>query len=314
MIIISGFSEYTEVMVTEIKTEKLDLENIGRFLETKGYKIKKLSQPWRHVVGEVLHENERLFFKLGSTKEISEKTRNEKHWNENINTVWKKNINNFKSPKIFDEGNYEDKYWFVCEFVFGKPLAEVGKPSKELNHKDFEKAADIASELVNIGEKTILPNDSAQILPSLIEKYYTKAKEWTKNTKSNTKELIQFIEENKKDIFVGSSHGDFTPWALMKTKNKQIYLIDGESSHLMGVKHYDAAYFYHRVYTKLKRPDLAKLFITRYFKLRNFDKVEEKSFDAILASRIVGGYFDAERDGVTSVELNRQMETELLKK
>lgn len=301
-------------MAGEIIAENINLEEVGRFFESKGYKVRKLVQLWRHVTGEVFCDNERLFLKLASTQEIGEKTRNERVWNENVNTIWKKQTESFRSPKVFDEGIYEKKYWFVCEHVFGKPLAEVSKPGKDILKTDLERAAAIAKDIVMIGEKTLLPNDKRLMMKNVLERYLSNAREWSKNTKADTKQILQFIEENKQTVEIGSCHGDFTPWAIMKTKTKQYYLIDGESSKLSGVKHYDAAYFYHRVYAKYKRPDLAESFLQSYKKIMKFNETETEAFNAVLASRIMGGYFDAERDGVTSIELNKEMETKLLKK
>ena len=82
---------------------KLNLEEVGRYFENKGYKMQKLEQLWRHVTGQVKFENEKLFLKLASTKEIGERTRNEKSFNESANSIWKKYIKTFQSPKVFKE-------------------------------------------------------------------------------------------------------------------------------------------------------------------------------------------------------------------
>ncbi|KKT73050.1 MAG: hypothetical protein UW68_C0018G0024, partial [Candidatus Collierbacteria bacterium GW2011_GWB1_44_6] len=44
----------------------------------------------------------------------------------------------------------------------------------------------------------------------------------------------------------------------------------------------------------------------------NWTENDEMAFRPVLASRIMGGYFDGERDGVTSMELNKELETNLM--
>ncbi|KKS92670.1 MAG: hypothetical protein UV68_C0039G0016, partial [Candidatus Collierbacteria bacterium GW2011_GWC2_43_12] len=138
------------------------------------------------------------------------------------------------------------------------------------------------------------------------------SREWSINTKTDTSKLLRYIEEHKDDVEIGASHGDFTPWAIMKTNNNDYYLIDSEAAQMGGLKFYDIAYFYHRVYTKLKRPDLAKIFLEKFKEMINWTENDEVAFRPVLASRIMGGYFDGERDRVTSMELNKELETNLM--
>ncbi|EKD52615.1 MAG: hypothetical protein ACD_61C00291G0005 [uncultured bacterium] len=299
-------------MTGEIKTEKLNLEEVGRHFESLGYKVRKLDQPWRHVRGEISHENERLFLKLACTEEIGERTRNERGFNENANSVWKKYLKCFTTPKIFDEGYYLGKYWFVDEFVFGKPLAEPGQKKTSISEKDLEAAAKIAKNIMELTDISLLPKDKEYLKTVRPERLLEMSEEWSSSSHRDTKKLLRFIKERKGDIEIAASHGDFTPWAIMKTKSNNYYLIDSEAAQMGGLKFYDVAYFYHRVYTKLKRPDLAETFLDKFKQTANWTEKNTKEFAPVLAGRIMGGYFDAERDGVTSTELNQEMEKNLL--
>lgn len=298
--------------MADYRTEKkLNLEEVGRYFENKGYKVQKLEQKWRHVTGMVKFENEKLFLKLASTKDIGERTRNECRWNENINSVWKKYLKSFRSPTIFDEGIYEGKYWFVGEYVFGKPLAEVNKASQKIDEKEMAKVAEIAKGILGLTDRCLLPKDKERLKEIWKVRMVEIAREWSKNIKVNTKSLLQFIEEGSKDIEIGVCQGDFTPWHILKTKKNEYYVIDSEAAQMGGLKFYDISYFYHRVYTKLKRPDLAETFLDSFKKIYGWTEKNTKEFAPVLAGRIMGGYFDAERDGVTSVELNKEMENKL---
>ncbi len=297
-------------MTDHVTEQKLNLEEVGRYFESKGYKVQKLEQPWRHIVGLLKFENEKLFLKLASTSGIGERTINEAEWDKNTNTVWKKYITTFKTPKLFDEGYFQDRYWFIGEYVFGKPIAEVSGKNSNIESKDLIKSAEIAKEILSLANYSLLPKDIEHFREIWNERIYDTAKDWSKKSKHDTKMLLRFIEDNKNNIQISSSHGDFTPWNIIKTKDNQYYLIDSEASQMAGVKFYDAAYFYHRVYTKLKQPDLAEKFMTKFKEIYKWSK--EDAFAPVLASRIMGGYFDAERDGVTSVELNEEMERKLV--
>lgn len=298
-------------MADHTMPEKLNLEEVGRHFESLGYRVVKLEQPWRHVTGQVKFENEKLFLKLAGTKEIGERTRNEKAFNEKANSVWKKYIKTFRSPKIFDEGYFQDKYWFVGEFVFGKPPAGVGVKRSDIEEKDLLRAAEIAKNILELTNITVLPKDRDHLKEYWAERIVRISGEWNKNNRDKHDKIIQFIEERKNKIEIGACHGDFTPWAIMKTKKDEYFLIDSEAAQMGGLKYYDVAYFYHRVYTKLKRPDLAEIFLEKFKKINQWMDKDNEAFKPVLAGRIMGGYFDAERDGVTSVELNREMEEKL---
>ncbi|PIZ24201.1 hypothetical protein COY48_04230 [Candidatus Collierbacteria bacterium CG_4_10_14_0_8_um_filter_43_86] len=290
---------------------KLNLEEVGRYFENKGYKVQKLEQLWRHVTGQVKFENEKLFLKLASTKEIGERTRNEKSFNESANSIWKKYIKTFQSPKVFDEGYFQDKYWFIGEFVFGKPLAEVKGKISDISEKDIIKTAEIAKNILEISDLSLLPKDREHLKEMWKVRIHEISSGWSNNCKIDTKALLQYIKDKSGYMETASSHGDLTPWHIMKTNNNVYYLIDSEAAQMGGLKFYDVAYFYHRVYTKLKRPYLAEQFLKIFKEAYKWTEKNDKEFAPVLASRIMGGYFDAERDGVTSVELNREMEERL---
>lgn len=299
-------------MAMEVVTEKLNLEEVGRYFENKGYKVQKLEQAWRHVTGVVKYENEKLFLKLACTPGIGERTKNEAGWNVRANSTWKKYVNSFISPKIFDDGIYEGKFWYVGSYVFGKPLIEVTAKNTDIKENDLDQAAKIAVNIMEIGEECLLPKDIEHLKVMWRERIVAMAKQWSKVVKVDTKNLLKYIETNNDKMEISSSHGDFTPWHILKSKEGKYYLIDGEAAILGGLKFYDVAYFYHRVYSKLKRPDLANKFLEKFKNIYGWKESDSDVFGVVLASRIMGGYFDAERDRVTSMELNKEMERKLL--
>lgn len=296
-----------------INTEYLNLEDVARHMESKGYKVQNLEQIWRHVTGLIKFENEKLFLKMASTKEIGVRTMNEKCFNENANTIWKKYLNFFKVPKIFDEGVYNGNYWFVSEYIFGKQMSGDSPKRREMTDKDLRQASLMAKNILDLTDYCLLPKDKEHLKHLWADRIQNISKLWSKEVKYNTNNLLRFIEERRNDIEVSMSHGDFTPWHIMNTKKDEYFLVDSEASQSGGLRHYDAAYFYHRVYTNLKQPEIAESFLEKYKDVLSWTEKDELAFAPVLASRIMGGFFEAEGDGIaTNFELNQELENKLL--
>lgn len=111
--------------------------------------------------------------------------------------------------------------------------------------------------------------------------------------------LKRYLEEGfKKDIPLGVNHGDFVPWHMIRQADGRFALIDGEHGSAQTPRYYDIAYFYHRVYTKLENPNLAEAYLSEI--VRRLPEKESgmfrEFFPLLLASRIIGGFFDAKHD------------------
>lgn len=113
-------------------------------------------------------------------------------------------------------------------------------------------------------------------------------------------------------IITGVSHGDFVPWNMIR-EGDRIVLIDGEHGSAKTPRYYDVAYLYHRLYTLVGRPDLADRYLRAV--VSGFDSDElarfHDFFPHVLASRTIGGYFDAKNDG-TSFEYHDRLRDEVL--
>lgn len=294
-------------------SEKINLEELGRYLESLGYRVVKLSQEWRHVTGVVKFENEKLFLKMASTHTVGLRTRNEMSWNVLVNSTWRNKIKEFHCPKIFDHGAWKDKFWFVCDIVYGKQIKELGSKNTNISIKDLAAAAKIAKNIIDLTEVSLLPKDIEHLEELWAKRIVSVAKKWSKNVKTQPKMLLDYIQKNADKVQIGVSHGDFTPWHIFKCGVGKYAVIDNEAAQLGGPKFYDVAYFYHRVFTKLKRPDLAEKFLIEFQKIYLMNESDLECFKLVLASRVMGGYFDGERDGVTSIDLNKIIEDKILK-
>ena len=60
--------------------KEVPLEQIIHFLRQKGYSVKKIWQPWRHVVAILTKDTQHFFFKMAAEADITPLTKNEVLW------------------------------------------------------------------------------------------------------------------------------------------------------------------------------------------------------------------------------------------
>lgn len=295
--------------------QELNLEDIEQFLIGKGFSNIELVQQWRHITGSLDKDGTKQFFKMASSEGVAERTTNEFNWNNLINN--KLNLKLTVSvPRNYESGNYNELFWFTCEFVDGIPLATASKPDEtEVLEDNLSRIASTAKSILEIDvADNKLPNDKKEPEEKEDPKkvFLERLKHWMSQFDNNANGLYEFIEQNIRYGQQAPSHSDFVPWHIFITKNNDLYLIDGEHSKINGFKFYDVAYFYHRTYTKLKRPDIADKFLQEFNSIYTFDEKDKQCFRLILAQRVIGGYMDAKNDSVTSVELQDELRDRIL--
>ena len=98
------------------KATKLNLTKIKNYFTKLGYKVKSVSQLWRHVHGVIEKNNREYFFKMASTPGISERTKNEASWNKALFPIINKKRTNFLVPQIFKTGEFQGLYYYISEY------------------------------------------------------------------------------------------------------------------------------------------------------------------------------------------------------
>ena len=296
-----------------VTADVLDLNEISTFLNKRGYEVVDLRQPWRHVVGKIKKDGKEFFLKIASTVEIGKKTKNQIDWSEKASKMLK----TMKVPEIKDKGEYKELPWFTNEYIGGELLADYVKDrekgTKELS-QNLERVALVAKEILELSPDVSSPKET-QEKAGLVEKMMIeKVDGWIEltNKKESITELRKFMIEKLPEIQFAPSFGDFVPWHMIK-RNEEIYLIDSEHARMEGIKFYDVAYFYHRVFTKLQTPDIADEFMQIFLKLYPMSNKDKETLRMILAQRLIGGYMDAQYDKATSVKLQDEMRDRLLK-
>ena len=268
----------------------LNLDDVRNFFSRK-FKVKKLWQAPRHVLGELEKSDKNLFLKLSPTEGIGAVTKNEYNWNEEFNSQIKRSNSDYWVPKNYDCGLYQDKLFFlITDKLEGEFLAKSPAASK------------ISQTFIASLPKVIA---FSQLIQSLKVKnrgqrgghheiFLNKTKSWLDGipndiqTKYDLEKLYKKVAKGVSDLKAKPKHGDFAPWHLLKLKDGQFALIDGEHAQKNGVELYDIGYFIQRVFSVLKNPNLAKDIL---------NLLNEKGFDieklrCILAARAIGGFLD----------------------
>lgn len=304
------------------KEGKIDISQLSNELEEVGIKPIELVQLWRSVTGKVQYQGQTMFFKMASTEAISQKLENEVLWNNFTNS----NLRSFalNIPKIIKTGKLGHLSFYISEFIEGSPLATKWEGDK-LNPKIYnlkKYLPEISNFAANLQSISLLSFENSGKAISSISSERTlfedekelllgKIKSWVQPesiTGVSLQSQISLVENNISNWKFCINHADFVPWHILETFSGQLYLIDGEHASLKP-DFYDIAYFYHRTFTQAERPDLAEEFLQLTFSKLNPEKQElfNQQFTSVLASRIIGGYFDAVNDKQKDLGFHHQL-------
>ena len=270
--------------------KNLNLDEVKNFFNRK-YKVKKLWQGPRHVLGELEKSDKKLFLKLSTTEGIGAVTKNEYNWNEEFNSQIKRSGSTYWVPKNYDCGFYKNKlFYLITDKLEGEFLAKTPVASK------------ISQTFIASLPKVIA---FSQLIQSLKVKnrgqrgghheiFLNKTKSWLTDipypiqNKYALKELYKIVEGNTEYLKAKQKHGDFTPWHIIKLESGQLALIDGEHALKNGVELYDIGYFVQRVFSVLKNPKLAGDILN----LLRDKGLDIQKLRCILAARAIGGFLD----------------------
>jgi hypothetical protein len=312
------------------KSEKIDLDLVAKYFQSKDYKIIKISQPWRHVTAIMERNQKKYFLKLASTQGVGVLTKNEPEFNYGMQNVIKSqtDFNLFLLPKVYETGNLEGLFYYICDYIEGeiiasKRTAKVKPNLGLLTDQILHNIASINKFLYSNSNKFQLTKDIEFIEDKALfdrekQAYIEKSKNWYTSEVQNIIDLsinLNLIKNYKEKIYFGLNHGDFTPWQFILSNNS-LYLLDCEHATNFKLLYYDVVYFYHRTYTGLESPDIAKKYLNYFISICNFNpedyQIFIKQFNYILALRIVGGFMDATIDDISDLKYHYQIQQDWL--
>lgn len=291
--------------------QEIDISQVSSFFEEHNFTVEQVRKPWRHIVGKLEKDGEPFYFKMAAWPEINPKTQNEVAWNNLVNS--RELILPLKVPQIIETGTWQDCFWYISEFVDGQELAQPFDSTHiDTLEAQLSTIANCMETIITFNSPVLLPKDQENEGKDIRDVFQEKLTLWKKDiTTTDIEPLWHFLHERIDSFTLAPIHGDFVPWHILHSENGT-YLIDGEHAAMKGIKFYDVAYFYQRIYTKLKRPEIAHKFLKIFQETHKFTQQDVQCFEAILAQRVIGGYLDAQSDNITSVELQHELGKKLL--
>ena len=280
-----------------VTAKKINKNKIRLALEKRGIQALEINQLWRHVHAKVRLNGDLYFLKLASTNGIGRATRNEVKWNHHMNKHLS-DRHSFKVPKIVKTGLIGDLYYYIAEFIDGVPLcvSQKGASTRRLLN-NIESFASSFYEISLMTPRSFVWDQKYKNLRSPGGRFFKRAQSFYRAV-DEREELIPLLEiaHQIKELYKpGLTHGDLTAWHMLKGKQGELILTDAEWASSKLPKYYDLAYCYHRLCTCTGGFKAAfKIASTYRHLLKKREKSYfEKAFRAVIAERVIGGYWDA---------------------
>jgi len=295
----------------------LDKKRIKSFFQGKGFNIIYIHQIFRHTHGKLEKDKHIYFFKMASSKDISERTYNESIWNKKISFLINRNhINYFSIPKIISSGYFEDKFYYISDFFNDRKIAIPYSSNKRSLKKWLNKIICANLYLLDLKDKISLPRDENEYSGKVnfYKIFYNQDCKLLQDLKEFSLEGLLEIERILKRSYAPSlNHGDFVPWHMIIDKNRFI-LVDSEHGSCKLPKYFDIVYFYTKVYVKAENPTLAKIYLNL---LRNNISVSDKnlfdlSIKPLIANRIIDLFWHTKNERLHNFKYCLSLKKDLL--
>jgi len=297
------------------QAQEMDKGEITGFFEEMGFEVLEVEQLWRHIHGKLKKDDQILFFKMASTKDIGERTKNEVSWNNQIGEAAKQQaIDTFAVPKVFQTGEFNGNYFYISEFYEGPFLATKEPRDVSRLEKWLDKIVDTNLFFLRLENIEFDRDKEQKSIFDQWDEYFNKISSWHQEVKENDlDDIFEAVKEMKNTYKPAVNHGDFVPWHMIEANGKFV-LIDAEHASSKSPRYYDIVYFYHRLYTSANSPDLAKKYLNMIRERLPADEKEkfERSIRPIIAARIIGGFWDAKTDGQDDLTYHQQLRQDFL--
>lgn len=289
-------------MMAKAKKIKETNSSTSSFLKSKKLTLlKSIRRRGRYDVYKVKRKGRPLLLKVAKDRTTSLRLRNENLWSRQTAPKIPPDAP-FIIPRPVGCGFIDRQYfWLLSEFIEGKPFAKMKGVVTEIQVKKPKAYLDKVAEMVFFLQKL-----EAKGLKGIDERFGKSPKtsklsilraaiSFGRNTTPYLAELLQIIDKNYKNLGWSTNHCDVTPINLLVQGDK-IVLMDAELGDTAGFRFYDVAEFYNRLYTRCRRPDLAKVFLKAFIKRLRKNQVRKflNNFVCLCALRCVGNFMEIE--------------------
>ncbi len=214
-------------------------------------------------------------------------------------------------PKVYLKGEYKGLFWYIGEYVDGQVIVKENNGHFLLLEKYLRRIAKVNAFITDLKLLGKLPlDDDSRDLKNRYQLRLNKQLQWARTDLSD---LEKFINNRLVYLKKATIHGDFTPWHLVLTDSNELFLLDAEHARTEGIKFYDFAYFFTRIYIRMKKDNLAISYWKEFKKIYKFKKGDFECLELILAHRLIAAYSEAKQDLRISLEMAEKMRSKLLK-
>jgi hypothetical protein len=283
----------------------VEYQDVERLLLARGYSAPRPVQISRNIVGTVEGNGHPLLFKVAAAPGRNFSTYNEIMWNNTVYTSTAMAQSHLRIPRLYDYDTYKNRIWFVREYFQGEFLTDILKTSRAAWPSWMSEAADALASLMLVRPKFHwTPADEGRLLHANEDldidawlnvrmSFYLKR---LQSPPFSIGPLVKILEAGGSSLADWLQHGDYVPRHMVILNGEAIGLLDSELGGRFLPQHYDAACFYHEVYTLIGSRDGARLFLKRYRErvmeaAGDFDR----EFRIALAHRTLGGLGDEKR-------------------
>jgi hypothetical protein len=263
-----------------------------------GYEIIHTDQPWRHATLRLRKDSVEYFAKVASTPAIGVRTTNEIAWNTGTREYLTQHPSiNLEIAPIIVHGMWGDLPYYITYFYPGRVLFEDANPT--IQEQDIARAVQATLDLEQIPAFP-LPNDPEPVDPTeLAKQYLDKVQGWL--NQADTFEVIPVLHHLKQKAgeilmqhYIPTLQHGCLDLGHLRIAGEKTLVIDGEAASSKACRFYDAAYLYHRLYTKSPFSNLAEMYRNALYQSLTPKDQELFAvlFPAILTLRAVGGFYD----------------------
>lgn len=267
-----------------------------------GFEVIEHTKPWRFVRGTAKKNGATYFFKISpDDPELAQRLQKQASFDQIIGQeIDKASVKPpFRVPQVVQTRFTDTSNWMISEHFAGDLLA-TWTPAREPKSLEnwLDKITDALVFLDSLISNNIQLVNDPPSTKTFNERMVTFMQKWSEEP---LKQKLITVEElvNLTQIMADApilpeqlQHGDFVPWHMIDLGNS-FGLIDSEAASTHKARFYDVAYFYHRIFTKLWQPKLARKFLKTFLdKTPSGEADFQKYFLPLLAPRAIGGLFD----------------------
>ena len=281
------------------------IEAAIKSLVSRGFKLSdQAERPYRFTIAVFEKGGQKFFVKIAEKGVVEFKFLRAEVW---CNQIFQELLADFsnpppvKIPKVLDQNESSDIYWVMFEFFAGERIADWVPSRDPRSLKDwFPQIVDFVQFLEVVDPEKLETIEEVRSDVSVAEKMLAKINKWSAIplkkgliSQDELKVAIDLVGELGDGLEYRLQHGDFVPWHMHDLGFPFFGLVDSEHGGVNQPQYYDLAYFYHRLYTKLWQPQLARDFLSLYLRSSNANREKFlKKFLPVIVQRTIGGFWD----------------------